>query len=107
MRLAIFIYIISTLIYFLIGDGSMYWALFNMLTMLGIILVLLNFNIQTNSLTKFATNLTIGRIIYSFSCVISPYEWIYVMNKVFATVFFAWLIIVIIMERKTLNGGLR
>lgn len=106
MKVVIYIYIASTLIYFLLGDGSMYWAGFNMINILAFIVAILNIRFKRNVWTEFATNLTIGRIIYTLSCVVAPYDWIYSMNKIYAVIFFTWAIITRIRE-KSLNGGLK
>lgn len=88
----------------MLGDGSMYWALFNMFNILAFIVILLNFSFKRTAWTDFATQLTIGRIIYTLACAVSPVEWIYSMNKVFAITFLTWSIITRIKEKK-LNGG--
>lgn len=104
MKQVIWIYIATTIAYFLLGNGSMYWAAFNMVTILGFIVVLLNVKFKRSIWTEFATNMTLGRIIYTISCTVSPYDWIYTINKVFAIGFLVWAIITRIKEIR-LNGG--
>lgn len=104
MRSLVILYTSATVIYFLLGNGSMYWAAVNMITILGFIVVLLNVKFNRTIWTEFATNLTLGRIIYTISCTVSPYEWIYTVNKVFAIVFIIWGIITRIKEIRS-NGG--
>lgn len=106
MKTVTLLYILSTLSYFMVGDGSMYWGLINHLTLLSMIVVLLNIKINKDIYTQFATHLTVGRVIYSSICAISEVTWIYAMNKVFATIFLIWLIITMIIS-KIANGGLK
>lgn len=107
MRQVVWIYIASTIAYFLLGNGSMYWAAFNMVTILGFIVVLLNVRFRRNIWTEFATNMTLGRIIYTIACTVSPNEWIYNINKIFAITFLIWAVITRLKEKKTCNGGLK
>lgn len=103
MRIITLLYVSITIIYFLVSDGSLYWALLNSFNTLAYIVVLLSFKFKKDIYTQFATQLTIGRIIYTSICAISHYDWIYSMNKVFATIYLIWLIITIIVHH--LNGG--
>lgn len=105
MKYIILLYIISTLAYFLIGDGSMLWALINMFNLLAFIVVLLLNKITKSIYTQFAIYLTISRILYTSICAISDTNWIYAMNKVFAVICTIWLIITIMIEKMPLNGG--
>ena len=107
MRQVVWIYIASTIAYFLLGNGSMYWAAFNMVTILGFIVVLLNVRFRRNIWTEFSTNMTLGRIIYTIACTVSPNEWIYNINKIFAITFLIWAIITRLKEKRTCNGGLK
>lgn len=106
MTKLVVLYVSATIAYFLLGNGSIYWAAFNMFTILCFIIVLLNVKFNRSIWTEFATNLTIGRIIYSLACTVSPYEWIYTINKVFAISFLIWGIITKIREMRS-NGGLK
>ena len=91
----------------MIGDSSMYWGLINSLNTFAFIVVLLNNRLKKDIYVQFATYLTLGRIIYTSICAISGYEWIYAMNKVFATIFLIWLIVTIVIEKMHLIGGQR
>lgn len=106
VRNIIYIYIATTIAYFLLGNGSIYWSAFNMVTILAFIIALLNMDVKRSIWTEFATNMTLGRIVYSLACTVAPYEWIYTINKLFAITFLAWAIILRIRE-KALNGGLK
>lgn len=106
MIYVIFYYIISTLVYFLIGTGFYFWAVFNMAS------VLMSFTIISSLLMnkytlknreyawlEFSLILSIGRSIYTTACGFAPFDWIYFNNKLFAVIFILWLIIKIIRHR--------
>lgn len=100
MYFVVLYYCISTLVYFAVGTGSLYWHLFNMLSILGTIVVFMlgaifnkRYDAKTKGLAVYAVVLTIFRGIYSTACPHAPTDWIYFMNKIFALIFAVWLII--------------
>lgn len=90
IRLSI-IYVACTVLYMAYGTGSMYWALFNMVSVLGCAVGYMNYSVKrgrvsgrARAYTRFAAGATIARLLYSFMCVISPVDYIYLGNKIFA-----------------------
>lgn len=110
MKALTIFYIVYTLIYFLVGGGSVYWGVYNMACILATITGFLYAFIQdktrvdahTKSWMKLAAVMTVCRAVYSTSCAIAPVEWIYDMNKAYGIIFTACLIVKIIKERR--NG---
>lgn len=106
MIYVILYYIISTLIYFGIGGGSTYWSTFNMLSIL-VPFTYIMYNLchryrlknREFAWLEFALILTIVRVIYTSVCAFAPYEWIYECNKIYFTIFTAWLIIKMVKRR--------
>lgn len=100
MKAVVLYYCISTLVYFYFGTSSLYWHLFNMLSILGTMAYFMyafinNFRADAGlkDWMVYAIVLTVCRAIYSTACPHAPIEWIYNMNKVFAGVFALWLTI--------------
>lgn len=90
IRLSV-VYVIGTALYMFFGTGSMYWALFNMLTVLGCAIGYMEHSVKrgcvsnvAKAYTRFAAYATAARLFYSILCVISPPVYIYLGNKIFA-----------------------
>lgn len=103
MKGLIIYYIVSTLVYFMIGTGYVYWSVFNMVSVLGSMLVVMTalysgvlINNKTKEWLNYAGIVTFARIIYTTACAFAPISWIYYNNKIFATIFTLWMIIRII-----------
>jgi len=85
------LYVLYTVLYMMWGTGSMYWALFNMVSILGCAVGYMEFSMRrgcvsngAKAYTRFAAYATFARILYSFLCVVSPRDYIYLGNKIFA-----------------------
>lgn len=94
------IYVITTLIYFYFGSGSMYWAWFNMVSVLGTLLVFLGASLKRGAVSKnakawaeFAGAVTVVRMLYTSICVISSFTWIEEGNKIFTYIILLWITI--------------
>ena len=100
MKAVVLFYIIGTILYFWLADGSYYVGLFNMLIILGSFSAYMFLSVQCGRPLRedrewiaFAIVMTVTRCIYTTACPHAPIEWIYNMNKIFAGIFALWLMI--------------
>lgn len=106
MIYVLFYYIISTIVYILVGDGSMFWACFNMISvMMPMVYVMHKFMSRYRlkgmefAWMEFACVLTISRCIFTTSVLFAPNEWIYKADKYFSFIFIIWMVIKLIKHR--------
>lgn len=94
MNYLILYYLLSTILYVGVGQSHVYWFLFNMVSILFVIVGLLyNLGYRVAIYKPFlsvAIAMTICRIVYSFACVIAPYKWVQECNTLFAIIFIIW-----------------
>lgn len=85
-------YLASTAAYFLFGDGAMFWAGFNMVTLLYCLMVFMRgqrIKKEDRGWVKLAEYTTAGRILYTIICVVWPNPLIYTFNIILGTILVA------------------
>lgn len=75
-----FIYILSTIVYLVLGDSSIEWAGFNMLSLLIPLALFMYLPKPTSAFQKdlinYAIGLTLARALYTFLCIYADLEWV-------------------------------